>query len=172
MGIVFVLIPLSLLLVGCATSGANPGPAVTPAPTDAATPAAAEAPIFPPKASSIGSATMRPDGAIVVTSPHQIFEVPKSDAKYGEWLALIGGLKVGEEKNAPPWPDPFDAAKVDLSVREYLTRKGIDRRGCTGDINGTDHDGNVSAWVACGDTRLTLRIAHDTYGVTEIPGGR
>jgi len=108
------------------------------------------------------------DGTILVSNPHQVTRVAPSDSMYAAWLAHLGGLKPGEQKDAASWPDPFDAARVERSVRDYLLRKGVVLHGCNGDIMGTDHDGNVTAWVVCQGVRLRVRISHDDYAVTEV----
>lgn len=63
--------------------------------------------------SSIGTATMDPDGTIVLmlraTAPGIVGDArityPPSHAEYRNVLAHLGGLKPGESKSVPPWPD-------------------------------------------------------------------
>jgi len=73
---------------------------------------AARAPAATP--ASIGSATMTADGTIVLqlraTGPgpaigDALIRYPKGHAKYGEVLKHLGGLKPGETKPCPPFPD-------------------------------------------------------------------
>jgi hypothetical protein len=63
---------------------------------------------------SIGVATMEPDGTIVLQlraeGPQGAvgdgrFTYPPSDKNYQEVLTHLGGLKPGESKPVPPWPD-------------------------------------------------------------------
>jgi len=171
MRLVALLVPILTLLpiAGCAS---DKGP-TTPVP---ATPAVAsassapvDAPVFFPPPTSIGEATMLTDGTLVVSNPHQVSRIAPSDPKYAEWLAHLGGIKPGEAKNMPAWPDEFDAARVEAAVRAYLARKGIGPRGCHGDILGTDPDKNVTVSVGCMGAGVSLRLAHDSYAVTELP---
>ncbi|HEY3449692.1 MAG TPA: hypothetical protein VGK67_25280 [Myxococcales bacterium] len=62
----------------------------------------------------IGTAKMLEDGTIVMhlraTGPGGMVgdgqvTYPKTHPNYYEVLRHIGGLKVGEEKPVPPWPD-------------------------------------------------------------------
>jgi len=66
------------------------------------------------EAASIGVATMRPDGTIEfrlrATGPggmvgEGFFTYPPIDPQYAEVLRHLGGLKPGETKSVPPWPD-------------------------------------------------------------------
>ena len=66
------------------------------------------------EAASIGAATMRPDGTIELrlraTGPGGLvgdgfFTYPPSDPQYAEVLRHLGGLRPGESKSVPPWPD-------------------------------------------------------------------
>lgn len=63
---------------------------------------------------SIGAATMRPDGAIEMqlraegsggTIGDALFVYPPDHPQYGEIIAHLGGLRPGETKPVPPWPD-------------------------------------------------------------------
>ena len=63
---------------------------------------------------SIGSATMQPDGTLVLTlraegpggliGDAQVVYPPTHD-EYREVLAHLGGIEPGESKPVPPWPD-------------------------------------------------------------------
>lgn len=66
------------------------------------------------EAATIGVATMRPDGTIELrlraTGPggmvgEGFLTYPPSDPQYAEVLRHLGGLKPGETKSVPPWPD-------------------------------------------------------------------
>jgi hypothetical protein len=62
---------------------------------------------------SIGSATMQDDGTIVlnltVVTPDMIgdgqLQYKPTDLEYAEVLSHLDGLKPGESKPVPPWPD-------------------------------------------------------------------
>jgi hypothetical protein len=67
------------------------------------------------EAASIGVATMGSDGTIELrlraTGPGRMvgegfLTYPPSDPQYAEILRHLGGLKPGETKSVPPWPDP------------------------------------------------------------------
>jgi hypothetical protein len=82
------------------------------APASRTAPAAKTAPA--PAPASIGSATMTADGTIVLqlraTGPgpaigDALILYPKGHAKYDEVLKHLGGLKPGEAKPCPPFPD-------------------------------------------------------------------
>ncbi len=169
MRFVAILAPVlaSLSVAGCASEKAPTTP--VPATSTVASSAPVDSPIFFPPPTSIGEATMLPDGTLVVSNPHQVSRVAPSDPKYAAWIAQVGGIKPGEAKNMPAWPDEFDAAKVEAAVRAYLARKGIGPRGCHGDILGTDRDKNVTVSVGCPSAGVSLRLARDSYAVTELP---
>jgi len=87
-------------LLGCSSKPAS-------APRDAAA-------VAPATKASIGSATMEADGTLVLTlraeGPGGIvgdsqFRYPKDHPQYGEVLRHLGGLKPGESKPVPPWPE-------------------------------------------------------------------
>ncbi len=63
---------------------------------------------------SIGSATMKEDGTIVLQLRAEgpggmigdaLITYKPDDPKYKETLEHLGGLKPGEEKPVPPWPE-------------------------------------------------------------------
>ena len=62
---------------------------------------------------SIGTAYMKPDGTIQLMLRAEgehgeigegFFLYPPDHAEYKEILAHLGGLKPGESKSVPPWP--------------------------------------------------------------------
>ncbi|HVV93444.1 MAG TPA: hypothetical protein VHD15_08505 [Hyphomicrobiales bacterium] len=65
------------------------------------------------EAKSIGSATMAADGTIVLdlraAGPQGLGDArmvyPPGDPNYASVLRHLGGLRPGEEKPVPPWPD-------------------------------------------------------------------
>jgi hypothetical protein len=62
---------------------------------------------------SIGMATMRPDGTVVLQLRAQtgpiigdgLFTYPPNHPQYKDILAHIGGIEPGESKPVPPWPE-------------------------------------------------------------------
>lgn len=100
---------LGVLLLGCEPKPQPPQQA--PARAVQQSPAPTPAPGAP---ASIGSATMTTDGTIVLqlraTGPgptigDALIRYPKGHARYDEVLKHLGGLKPGETKPCPPFPD-------------------------------------------------------------------
>ena len=66
-----------------------------------------------PQPDSIGAATMKPDGTIILRlraeGSHTIgdgtVEYAPNNPHYQEVLQHLGGLHPGETKSVPPWPD-------------------------------------------------------------------
>ena len=65
---------------------------------------------------SIGTATMAPDGTITLRLRAElpgggigesVLVYPPNHPQYREVLAHVGGLRAGEAKPVPPWPDPL-----------------------------------------------------------------
>jgi hypothetical protein len=152
--------------MSCRRGDPPPLPLATAASASAAASAAEARPIFPPAPTSIGTATMLADKTIVISNPHGISRTASSDPGYAALLAHLGGLKPGEEKNAPAWPDDFDAARVETVVRAYLTRNGIDPSLCHGDILGSSKKSVVTS-IACKSEGLSLDVLLDSYDVVE-----
>ncbi|OAI41434.1 hypothetical protein AYO40_03220 [Planctomycetaceae bacterium SCGC AG-212-D15] len=89
-------------LVGCQKASS---PAPTPTLDPPSVPAQQDKK-SPPAA--IGTATMEEDGTIVLdlrTPAMALFRYPPDDKEYKEILKHLGGLKRGETKLVPPWPD-------------------------------------------------------------------
>lgn len=70
------------------------------------------------QSASIGSATMKEDGTIVLQLRAEadngavgqgLTVVSPSDLDYEKTIAHLGGLKPGQEKSVPPWPDKKDS---------------------------------------------------------------
>jgi hypothetical protein len=102
----------------------------------------------------IGIATMLPDGTLVLDLTtraggmigHAHFTYAPSDPKYDATLRHIGGLRPGEHKNVPPWPDSIDDAAVEATVRAYITeKKGWKQDKVSVEATGTYDDGDVAA---------------------------
>jgi len=62
---------------------------------------------------TIGAATMKPDGTIVLQLRLEddtgigdaLYEIAPSDPDYQEILDHLGGLEPGQSKHVPAWPD-------------------------------------------------------------------
>jgi hypothetical protein len=109
---------------------------------------------------------MLADRTIVISNPHNVNRTSPSDPGYAALLAHLGGLKPGEEKNAPAWPDEFDAARVETVVRAHLTSKGIDPNSCHGDILGSSKK-SVATSISCKSDGLSLDVLLGSYDVVE-----
>jgi hypothetical protein len=109
---------------------------------------------------------MLADRTIVISNPHSVNRTSPSDPGYAALLTHLGGLKPGEEKNAPAWPDDFDAARVETAVRAYLVRSGIDPNDCHGDIVGSNKK-SVTTSVVCPKVGLGVDVIRDSYEAVE-----
>ena len=137
------------------------------------------------KMTSIGTATMKPDGTIVLDlytggsggpRGQARFTYAPNHPKYAETLAHVGGLEPGESKSVPPWPDDIDDDRVDQTVNAYVhDKKGWRRDAYSVQIVGTDAEKNIAVTVAHVDDRkargsgtrksFALRIDPKTYEV-------
>ncbi len=181
------LIVLVLFVVGCSreNTATSPEPAATsaetltpvasapkvPSPEPAASGSSQKAPVNP-----IGDAKMSDDGTIVMDlykPAHARFVYRPSDPKYQEILKHLGGLKPGQSKLVPPWPDNIDDARVEKSVHEYIQdKKGWAASAYRMSITGTDAKGNVAVRVFSPDagTGVALRLDPKSYEVqSEVP---
>ncbi len=105
---------LALAGAGCTTSCAQPRsePNNSPATTRTAPPR--ETTKKAPLPKSIGSATMKKDGTIVLQLRatgqgglvgDALFTYKKGHHRYDKIIERVGGLKPGESKPVPPWPE-------------------------------------------------------------------
>lgn len=128
-----------------------PKPEVSAPPEDAAAPSSAS-PGHGPK--FIGNATMRPDGTLVLdlrasgSSGLAQMIYPPSHAEYQTMLRHLGGLRPGQQKLVPAFPDNIDDALVEQIGHAYIAeKKGWKREAYRFSIMGTDKDGNVALSV-------------------------
>ena len=93
-------------LAACAQAA---GPTPPPSETNATTAAQSESP-----APSVGTATMEPDGTIVLqlrtqaddgTVAETLPRIKPGEPSYASTLQHLGGLNPGETKSVAPWPD-------------------------------------------------------------------
>jgi hypothetical protein len=109
----------------------------------------------------IGTARMLPDGTLELdliatagsTRGHARLTYPPAHAEYKRVLEHLGGMRPGEEKPVPPWPDPWDAAKVEAAARAHATAKGWPSTDYTLEITGTDAEGNAVVTLSHADDR-------------------
>jgi hypothetical protein len=108
-------------------------------------------------ADNVGFARMEDDGTLVLdliaraggARGHARKVYPPSHADYNEVLAHLGGLRPGEEKPIPPWPDPWDAERVEAAARDHAARaKGWEASAYRLEITGTDSSGNACVTLA------------------------
>lgn len=144
-----------------AASSAPKPEASAPKPEASAPPEGAAAPSATPSAASpghgpkfIGNATMRPDGTLVLdltaagSSGHAQMIYPPSHAEYQEMLRHLGGLRPGQQKLVPAFPDNINDALVEQIGHAYIAeKKGWKREAYRFSIMGTDKDGNVALSV-------------------------
>ncbi|MCC6527765.1 MAG: hypothetical protein IT373_34285 [Polyangiaceae bacterium] len=106
---------------GATTSGTRPG--TEPTGTHSMTSTKSDAPLADPSASAaptgsapapIGAATMEADGTLVLMLRAEgpsgavgdaQFRYPPSHPQYQKMLKHVGGMKPGESKPVPPWPE-------------------------------------------------------------------
>lgn len=104
------------------------------------------------------------------------FTYPPGHPEYAETLEHLGGMKPGETKSVPPWPDDIDDERVIKSVHAYVAdKKKWSRDVYRVDIIGTDADNHIAVTVAHEDDRrgrgsggrksISLRIHPKTYEV-------
>src|SRR6185369_9444945 len=107
-------------------------------------------------AEPIGFATMLPDGTLVLDLTargggmhgHARVTYAPSDPKYQETLAHIGGIRPGEQKPVPPWPDSIDDAAVEATARAYVAeKKGWKQASVKVEATGTYENGDVATTV-------------------------
>jgi hypothetical protein len=98
----YLIVSSVLLLVACDSGKSTPAPLTPPAPA-----------VVSAAPASIGTARMKDDGTIVMqlraqtggaVGDAQVTYAPTSP-QYQDVLKHLGGLRPGEEKPVPPWPD-------------------------------------------------------------------
>jgi hypothetical protein len=122
--------------------------------------------------SSIGVARMRADGTLELDlhgpgGAEARVVYPPTHVEYKKTLEHLGGMKPGQEKPVPPWPDPWDAAKVEAAVHAHAAKKGWKRGEYTVEIMGTDADGNAVVSLVHAGKSVSLRVETKTYAVVK-----
>jgi len=125
---------------------------------------------------------MRPDGTLELdlrgpSGAQSRVVYLTTHADYKKTLAHLGGMKPGDEKPVPPWPDPWDTSKVESAGHAHAAKKGWKRDEYTIEIMGTDADGNAvvtlahsvdkSARSQGGGKSVSIRIETKTYTVVK-----
>jgi hypothetical protein len=88
-------------------------------------------------------------------------------------LEHLGGLKPGETKPVPPWPDAWDGERVEQAARAHAAAKGWKPGDYTMAITGTDAEGHAVVTLSYtgrgpapgGARALQIRVAPRTYQV-------
>lgn len=109
-----LLILAPLLLAACPNPKAPQEPTTRPATRQPASAPSARPAAQEPLPASIGSATMKDDGTIVMQLRAEgpggirgdaLFTYKKGHKQYDEIIKHLGGLEPGQTKPVPPWPD-------------------------------------------------------------------
>ncbi len=155
------VIVVALFALACSREGApHPSPPESAAPSSGST-------VKPP---SVGVARMRPDGTLELdlrgpggAESRRIY--PPTHADYKKTLDHLRGMKPRDEKAIPPWPDPWDASKVESATHAHAATKGWKRDEYTIEIMGTDADGNAVVTLSRGGKSGSIRIETKGYTV-------
>jgi len=139
----------------------------------------------PKAAATIGEASMRADGTLVLdlvttgaTRGQARLSYPPSHPEYRKVLAHLGGLRPGERKPVPPWRDAINEGCVAASVHAYLAgKRGWKRDQYRFEIVGTDAAGRIAVTVGPvdpapvrhpgGGRSIALRLDPRTCAVVE-----
>jgi len=157
-----------------ASASANAAAPTSADPSDAegSPAAAASAGSGPP----VGTAKLEEDGTLVLTlytrgpmHGQTQKKYAKDDPKREEILKHVGGLKPGEEKLVPPWPDDIDDARVDEAVKKHIAKESW-ADGARITITGTDKEGRIA--VTAHNAKpprqgVSLRLDPKTYAVVK-----
>ncbi|MCA9588626.1 MAG: hypothetical protein KC657_25090 [Myxococcales bacterium] len=156
-------------------SPSSAAPTTAPSASGASSPAPRAAP------ASIGVARMLPDGTLELDlrgpggAESRVVYKP-NDAKYKSTLDHLGGMKPGESKPVPPWPDPWDAAKVEAAAHAHAAKKGWKAGEYKVEIMGTDADGHAAVTLHHNDdahakspgSGKSIAIRVETKGYTVV----
>ncbi|HEU4412979.1 MAG TPA: hypothetical protein VFS43_47495 [Polyangiaceae bacterium] len=138
-------------------------------PAAPSSPASARAapPIMSPTPTLIGDAKMLDDGTIVLDLRHPAWvrvTYAPTHPEYASVLRHVGGLRPGESKGVPPWPDDIDDAKIEASLRAFLPTKGLSIEGCRAEVMGSKAD-EIVVSARCGGRPLSIRLRKGSYEV-------
>jgi hypothetical protein len=153
-----------------ATSAASSAPKPeASAPPDSTAASSAPSPGHGPK--FIGNATMRPDGTIGLdlraagSSGQAQMIYPPSHAEYQEILRHLGGLRPGQQKLVPAFPDNINDALVEQIAHAYIAeKKGWKREAwrSTGAASSTRSGTAKARWSATSGQRPSSKRCRDT----------
>jgi hypothetical protein len=161
----------ALLSAGCARPPAHDRHDAAAAGADRTMPKTSGKSIDP---AIIGEATMQPDGTLVLRlfrPAEATATYAPADPRYREVLAHLGGMRPGETKPVPAFPDRFDAARVEEAARATASSLGWKPGEYGVRIAGTDADGRVVVTLAAppaGGKSRQLRVDPTTYAVVRV----
>lgn len=124
----------------------------------------------------VGTAKMEDDGTLVLTlytrgpiKGQTQKRYAKDDPEREEILEHVGGLKPGESKLVPPWPDDIDDARVDEVVKKHIAEESWAAKANI-TITGTDKEGRIA--VTARDPKppyggVALLLDPETYAVVK-----
>lgn len=123
--------------------------------------------------SSIGVATMDDDGTLVLDlrgpgGAEARMTYTKTDERYASVVSHLGGIAPGESKAVPPWPDPWDEARVEEAAHAHARAKGWGAGEYRLTILGTTKGGDAHVSLVHQDHRepLAIEVSATTYTVT------
>lgn len=138
----------------------------------------------------IGTATMLADSTLVLDLTADTGQTrgiarvtyPPDHPRHAAVLQHLGGMKPGQSKPVPPWPDAIDDQKVEQSVRSWVAKqRKWDPPTYRVEITGTDGEKNIAVTVHHRgvDDRgqpgpwemVALRLSPKTYEVVSANGG-
>src|SRR5262249_36562973 len=110
------------------------------------------------------------------TQGHGRITYAPSDPKYQETLRHIGGIRPGEQKPVPPWPDTIDDAAVEATARAYVALKKGWKDRVRVEATGTYENGagaaEVTSQTGQPGKQVTVHLRGDQKarrGVQEFP---
>jgi hypothetical protein len=132
--------------------------------------ASSSASILKPMPDSIGVAKMLDNGTLVLDlfnpAPAQL-TYPPTHPEYANTLRHLGGMRPGESKSVPPWPDDVSDAKVEAALRAYLPTKGFVYEKCSAEVMGTTTK-SIVVHARCHDRPLSLTLRKGTYEIVDF----
>ncbi|HEU4537680.1 MAG TPA: hypothetical protein VFS00_26350 [Polyangiaceae bacterium] len=150
------------------TTPASALPASASAPASA--PPSAPPSIVKPMPGSIGVAKMLDNGTLVLDLYHPApaqLTYPPTHPEYAGTLRHLGGMRPGESKGVPPWPDGINDAKVEAALRAYLPKKGFAYERCQAEVMGTTTE-TIVVHARCHERPLSLSLRKGSYEVVDF----
>lgn len=126
--------------------------------------------------SSIGVALMKDDGTLVLDlrgpgGAEARMTYATTDERYASILEHLGGIAPGETKPVPPWPDPWDADRVERAAHDYAKERGWAEGTYRLTIMGSTREGDAHVSLVREGTKterrvvLSIEVSANTYAV-------